>query len=102
MIAIASIDALLADLDGNRTPTVNIIGPAYLVSADGSADVPFIADDPDGTTPVVSCVPASANCSISGGSVILAGLASGTHFFTVKAEDAGGKKAFAHFVIDVQ
>jgi len=29
-------------------------------------------------------------------------LASGTHFFTLKAQDAGGKKAFDHFVVDVQ
>jgi hypothetical protein len=50
----------------------------------------------------VSCVPASANCAIQGGNVVLTGMASGTHFFTIKAQDAGGKKVFAHFVVDVQ
>lgn len=58
--------------------------------------------DPDGPAPVVSCVPASANCSIEGTNVVLTGLASGTHFFTIKAQDAGNKRAFAHFVVDVQ
>jgi hypothetical protein len=33
---------------------------------------------------------------------VLTGLASGAQFFTIKAEDSGGKKAFAHFVVDVQ
>jgi hypothetical protein len=33
---------------------------------------------------------------------VLTGLASGTHFLTIKAQDAGGKKTFAHFVVDVQ
>jgi hypothetical protein len=98
----ASVDALLADLDGNRTPTLNLNGPAYLTSSDGNATVPFTAADPDGPTPTVSCVPASANCPISGTSAILTGLSSGTHFFIIKAQDAGGKKAFAEFVIDVQ
>jgi hypothetical protein len=98
----ASIDALLTDLDGNRTPTVSITGATSLVSSDGSAVVPFTAADPDGPAPVVSCVPASANCSISGTNVVLTGLASGTHFITIKAEDSAGKKDFAHFVVDVQ
>jgi hypothetical protein len=98
----ASIDALLADLDGNQTPTLSIPGSASLTSSDGSAVVPFTSADADGPAPTVSCVPASANCAIQGGSVVLTGLASGTHFFTIKAQDAGGKKAFAHFVVDVQ
>jgi hypothetical protein len=99
----ASVDALLADLDGNRTPTLSIPGATYLVSSDGTATVPFTAADPDGPpAPVVSCVPASPNCSIAGGNVVLTGLASGTHFITIKAQDAGGKKTFAHFVVDVQ
>ena len=33
---------------------------------------------------------------------VLTGMASGTHFFTIKAQDYGGKKVFAHFVVDVQ
>jgi hypothetical protein len=33
---------------------------------------------------------------------MLTGLASGAHFFTIKAQDAAGKKTFAHFVVDVQ
>jgi hypothetical protein len=98
----ASLDALLADLDGNKTPTLRIVGPVSLVSSDGSALVPFVAADADGPMPVVSCVPASADCAIQGGNVVLTGLASGTHFFTIKAQDAGGKKGFAHFVVDVQ
>jgi hypothetical protein len=98
----ASIDALLADLDGNATPTLSIDGTTDVVSTDGTAQVPFTAADPDGPAPVVSCVPASANCSVSGTNVVLTGLASGTWFFTIKAQDAGGKKAFAHFVVEVQ
>ena len=98
----ASLDALLADLDGNKTPTLSIVGPSNLVSSDGTAVVPFLAADADGPMPAVSCVPASANCAIQGGNVVLTGMASGTHFFTIKAQDAGGKKVFAHFVVDVQ
>src|SRR5262249_27864699 len=91
----ASLDALLADLDGNRTPTLTLDGAADIASSDGSAVVPFTAADPNGSAPTVSCVPASPNCSISGKNVVLHGLPSGIHFFTVKAEDAAGKKAFA-------
>jgi hypothetical protein len=98
----ASLDALLADLDGNKTPTLRIPGPSSLVSSDGSAVVPFAAADADGPTPAVSCVPASANCAIQGWNVVLTGLVTGTHFITIKAQDAGGKKVFAHFVVDVQ
>jgi hypothetical protein len=98
----ASLDALLADLDGNRTPTLGIVGPSSLVSSDGTAVVPFTAADVDGPMPTVSCVPASANCAIQGWNVVLTGMASGTHFFTIKAQDFGGKKVFAHFVVDVQ
>jgi hypothetical protein len=98
----ASLDALLADLDGNRTPTLSIPGASSLVSSDGSAVVPFRAGDTDGPAPAVSCVPASANCAIQGGNVVLTGLPSGSHFFTIKAEDSGGKKTFAHFVVDVR
>ena len=98
----ASLDALLIDLDGNQTPTLRIVGPSSLVSSDGTAVVPFAAADADGPMPTVSCVPASANCAIQGWNVVLTGLASGTHFFTIKAQDAGGKKVFAHFVVDVQ
>jgi hypothetical protein len=98
----ASLDALLADLNGNITPTLRIPGPASLLSSDGTAVVPFIAADGNATIPVVSCVPVSPNCAILGGNVVLTGLPSGTHFFTIKAQDAGGKKVFAHFVVDVQ
>jgi hypothetical protein len=98
----ASVDALLADLDGNATPTLSITGPTYLTSADGSALVPYVAADSDGPAPTVSCVPASTNCSVTAKNIVLTGLASGTNFFTIKAQDAGGKKAFAHFVVDVQ
>jgi hypothetical protein len=98
----ASLDALLADLDGNKTPTLRIPGPSSLVSSDGTAVVPFLAGDADGPVPAVSCVPASANCAIQGWNVVLTGMASGTHFFTIKAQDFVGKKVFAHFVVDVQ
>lgn len=97
-----SFNARLADLDGNATPTLTITGPDYVVSPDGWATIPFVANDPDGPAPVVSCVPASANCSILGSTVVLTGLSPGSHFFTIKAQDAGGKKVFAHFVVDVQ
>jgi hypothetical protein len=46
-------------------------------------------------------VPASVQCVVAGSTVMLAGLAPGAHFFTIKAQDPGGKKAFAHFVVDV-
>ena len=98
----ASIDARLADLDGNATPTLSINGTTDVVSSDGTATVPFTAADSGSPAPVVSCVPASANCSISGTNVDLTGVAPGTWFFTIKAQDAGGKKAFAHFVVEVQ
>ena len=97
----ASVNALLADLDGNHTPNL-YLASGDVVSANGSASMPFLATDPDGAPPTVSCVPASANCSISGQNVVLTGLASGVHFFTVKAQDSGGKKTFAHFVVEVQ
>jgi hypothetical protein len=98
----ASLDALLADLDGNHTPTLTLGGAPDLVSSDGSATMPFTAADADGAAPTVACVPASSNCSISGKNVVLRGVSSGTHFITIKAQDAGGKKAFATFVVDVK
>ena len=97
----ASVDARLADLDGDATPTLSIVGPTYIASPNGCAVVPFTTGDSDGLPPTVSCVPASENCIISSGSVVLSGLSPGTHFMTIKAEDARGKKAFAHFVVDV-
>ena len=97
----ASVDARLADLDGNHTPTLSLDNGAYFVSGDGTASVPFTAADADGPAPTVSCVPVAANCSVSGNRVALSGLSSGARFFTIKAQDAGGKKTFAHFVIDV-
>jgi len=97
----ASVDTLLTDLDGNSTPTLTISGPTYLRSSNGTATVPFSAGDRDGTSPTVSCVPASTNCTIGTGAVLLSGLTSGSHFFTIKAQDLAGKKTFAHFVVDV-
>jgi len=98
----ATVDALLADLDGNSTPVLTIPGSTSLVSSGGSAIVPFTASDPDGPAPWVSCVPLSATCSIVNANVVLSGLPPGTNFITIKAQDAGGKRAFAHFVVDVQ
>lgn len=96
----ASIDARLADLDGNTAPTLSITGATYLTSSSGSVSVPFVASDTTGDTVTVSCVPNSANCAISGSNVSITGLTAGTYFFTIKAEDSGGKKVFAHFVVD--
>ncbi len=96
----ASVNALLKDLDGNATPTLSIAGS--VVASGGTAAIPFTAADADGPAPVVSCVPATANCAIAGGQVVLMSLAPGANFFTIKAQDANGKKAFAHFVVDVQ
>ena len=48
----ASANALLADLDGNHTPTLTINGFGYLVSSDGNATVAFTAADADGPAPV--------------------------------------------------
>lgn len=99
----ATFNARLADLDGNITPTLTLNGPDYIVSTDGTANVPFVAVDPDGQqAPAVTCVPASANCAVVGTSVVLTGLAPGSHFFTIKAQDPGGKRTFAHFVVDVK
>jgi hypothetical protein len=98
----ASVDALLADLNGDSTPTLTITGSTGLVSSDGSAIVPFTAADADGPAPAVSCVPVSVNCSVVGASVVLTGLGAGSNFITIKAQDASGKKTFAHFVVDVQ
>ncbi len=98
----ASVDALLADLDGNATPTLSL-GSGYLTSSDGTATTSFTAADPDGPAPTVSCVPADPHVTVDavGGTLQFSGLTSGTHFFTFKAEDALGKKAFAHLVVDV-
>jgi hypothetical protein len=97
----ASADGLLSDLDGNATPTLTVTD-TYLQSNDGSAIVNFVASDPDGPTPTVSVVPATACCTVVGNTVQISGLPDGTSFFTLKAVDSGGKKAFAHFVIDVR
>jgi hypothetical protein len=97
----ASVSARLADLDGNRAPTIALPSPGYLISTDGAAVIPFVTADPDGTAPAVSVLPASLGAVVGSGHVTLAGLAPGTHFLTIKAEDAMGKKAFAHAVVDV-
>ena len=95
-----SVDSRLADLDGNATPQLNI-ATTYHSSSTGAVTVPFTVQDPGGPLPVVSCVPPSANCSIAGNTVVVQGLPNGTHFFTIKTEDSGHKKAFSHFVVDV-
>jgi len=98
----ASFNARLADLDGNTAPTLEIDGPSHFTSEDGWAHIPFIASDPDGENPpTVSCVPTSLTCTAAGSMVTLSGLAPGTHFITLKAQDPGGKKAFVHVVVDV-
>ncbi len=95
-----SIDARLADLDGNASPELTISGPKYLTSSNGSATVPFVVSD-DAGAPAVSCVPASSSCAVSANNVQLTGLSTGTHFITIKAQDSEGKAVFAHFVVDV-
>ncbi|MEP7156544.1 MAG: hypothetical protein ABI905_12270 [Betaproteobacteria bacterium] len=99
-----SVKSRLADLDGNTAPTLSLSGATYLTSSDGKASVPFAAADADGASPIVSLVSplaASAGAAIGSGAVQLQGLANGTHFFTLKAEDSYGKKSFTHFVVDV-
>jgi hypothetical protein len=96
----ASADGLLADLDGNTTPTLAVTN-GYVASTDGTATVAFVAGDPDGTSPSVAIVPASTHCTISGGNVTVSGLPDGVHFFTLKCTDAGNKRAYDHFVVEV-
>jgi hypothetical protein len=97
----ASVRARLADLDGNATPTLSLGSPSYLTSANGTAVLRFTAADADGAAPTVSLVPSWPHATTGSGTLVLQGLAAGTHFFTLKAEDALGKKAFTHFVVDV-
>ena len=96
----ASVDGLLADLDGNSTPTLSITNP-YSTSTDGSATVNFTASDADGTTPTVSLLQGSNCATVVGSSVQLVNLPDGVFFFTLKAQDSGGKKTFGHFVVEV-
>ena len=97
-----SVDGLLADLDGNHTPKLSIVGEPYALSTDGSATIYFTATDADGPAPTVSCVTPAATCTVTSNSITVTDLAPGAHFLTIKAQDAGGKKCFAHFVVDVQ
>jgi hypothetical protein len=94
----ASIKSRLADLDGNASPTLSV-GSSYMVSADGTATMPFTTSDPDGSIPTVSLVPSSANATVNSTTVSFQGLQTGTHFFTLKSQDSAGKRAFAHFVV---
>jgi hypothetical protein len=97
----ASVDGRLADLDGTATPAFAVTD-TYTLSADGSASVNFIATDPAGPVPTVSVLPASTQCTVTGSVVHVTGLPDGVHFFTLKAVNAAGKKAFGHFVVEVQ
>ncbi|MDB6169166.1 MAG: hypothetical protein JWM88_2030 [Verrucomicrobia bacterium] len=97
----ASVDGRLADLDGNATPVLAVTDP-YTATTDGSAVVNFTASDPDGPAPVVSLVPASTQCAVVGHTVQITALPDGVHFFSIKAVDGAGKKAFGHFVVEVQ
>ena len=96
----ASADSLLVDLDGNVTPTI-AVSTSYVQSTDGSATISFTAADPDGPAPTVSVVPASSLVTVQSSTVQLAGLPDGVFFYTLKAVDAGGKKTFGHFVVEV-
>ncbi len=95
-----SIEARLANLDGNTAPTLAFTGGSYATTTNGSASLQFSAADADGENLTVSCAPASSTCMISGNTVSVSGLAAGNHFFTIKAQDSRGKKVFAHFVVD--
>jgi Immunoglobulin I-set domain/Immunoglobulin domain len=97
----ASVDGLLSELDGNARPLLTV-NNSYVTSADGTATISFSASDPDGPAPVVSIVPASSHCVVSGATVQLSGLPDGVHFFTLKATDSGNKQVFAHFTVEVQ
>ena len=97
----ASVDGLLSDLDGNSRPALSV-GSGYFLSNDGTATVTFSAGDPEGAILAVSLVPASNHGAVVGNTVQFSGLPNGVHFFTLKAVDAGGKKAFAHVIIEVQ
>ena len=97
----ASVDGRLADLDGNTTPAL-VVTDTYALSADGSTSVNFVASDPAGPAPTVSVLPASTQCTVTGSVVHVTGLPDGVHFFTLKAVNAAGKKAFGHFVVEVQ
>ena len=96
----ATVDARLADLDGNTTPTLAVT-TGYVTSADGNAVVSFTAADPAGPAPTVSVVPATAQGAVGAGSVTVSALPDGVHFYTLKAANAAGKVAFAHFVVEV-
>ena len=50
----ASLDARLADLDGNVTPTLAMTGSSYVVSNNGSALLSFVAADANGASPTVA------------------------------------------------
>lgn len=108
----ASIDCVLADLDGNRRPALTVTD-TYVASTDGTATVRFTASDPDGPVPTVALVPTSSSCIIQGNTVQIAGLPDGVHFFTLRAQDTAGatpfgywnrkgKKVYAHFVVEVK
>ena len=97
----ASVDGRLADLDGVATPTLTVTD-TYSATTDGSAVVHFAAADAAGPAPTVSLVPASTQCTVVGSTVQVTGLPDGVHFFSLKAVNAAGKRALAHFVVEVQ
>lgn len=95
-----SVYARLANLDGNQPPTISISGSSHIATTSASVAVTVVVSDPDGGSPTVSCVPSSASCLVSGSTVTVSGLSTGANFFTLKAQDSGGKKNFTHFVVD--
>jgi hypothetical protein len=95
----ANLDALLRDLDGNATPTIVVLDP-YVSTSSSSATVRYTADDPGGPPPTVTCLPDPARCRVQADWVEVSGLQRGANFFTLRAADAAGKKAFASFVVD--
>ncbi|MEO8386344.1 MAG: dockerin type I domain-containing protein [Betaproteobacteria bacterium] len=97
----ASVKSQLADLDGNTAPVLSLTGSNYLTSSTGAATIAFIAVDPDGPLPTVSLLPDDQNAVFANGTVRLTGLDNGVHFYTLKAEDSYGKRAYTHFVIEV-
>lgn len=95
----ASVVGRLADLDGNTAPSLTVPTP-YVTSATGDASVGFSATDTAGS-PAVTLVPASTHATVGSSVVHFTGLPDGVHFLTLKAQDAGGKKTYAHFVVEV-
>lgn len=97
----ASVDARLADLDGNAAPTLDLPGGGYLFAATGNGEVAIAASDAEDGMPTVTLLTPNPALTVAGDRLLINGLPSGAHFLTLKAVDTLGKKAFAHLVVEV-